>query len=288
MLRRGALSGIGATKRLAGGSYGRSRDTRAAGDASGDRLGSALAATGPAWISVGSSGSGTMRSTGSGAASTRRSGVASCAAASSMPRSRRRARPWRRAAPRQREQAERRRPAVPGRRPRSRRDPAVSSARRAASVARNSSASGPSRMLARFRAICSLLCDNLARELAVRLRGGTGRVVLQHRAALHGRLGVPDRLPDAGAVHQIAEVLLAGSRSPRGEWSVRPSNIVGTIPSTDTAGLRFSRTIASVFSSCTSPRKARYSHCTGTITPVAATNALIVRRPSDGGVSTRM
>jgi hypothetical protein len=43
-----------------------------------------------------------------------------------------------------------------------------------------------------------------------------------------------------------------------------------------------------VFSSWTSPRSERYSHWTGTITPSAATNALIVRRPSDGGVSRRM
>ena len=56
----------------------------------------------------------------------------------------------------------------------------------------------------------------------------------------------------------------------------------------ETCGFRFSRTICSVFSSWTSPRSDRYSVCTGTITPVAATNALIVSRPSDGGVSMRM
>ena len=55
-----------------------------------------------------------------------------------------------------------------------------------------------------------------------------------------------------------------------------------------TFGLRFSRTICSVFSSWTRPRSERYSVCTGTITPVAAMNALIVSRPSDGGVSMRM
>ena len=41
----------------------------------------------------------------------------------------------------------------------------------------------------------------------------------------------------------------------------------------------------SVFSSWTRPRSERYSHCTGTITPLEATSALIVSRPSDGGVS---
>ena len=65
----------------------------------------------------------------------------------------------------------------------------------------------------------------------------------------------------------------------------RLSNIVGRMPWISTSGLRFSRIIVSVFSSWTSPRSERYSHCTGTITPVAATNALIVSRPSDGGVS---
>ena len=46
--------------------------------------------------------------------------------------------------------------------------------------------------------------------------------------------------------------------------------------------------MVSVFSSWTSPRSERYSHCTGTITPFAATSALIVSRPSDGGVSMTM
>jgi len=69
---------------------------------------------------------------------------------------------------------------------------------------------------------------------------------------------------------------------------MRLSNIVGTMPMIETFGFRFSRTIESVFSSCTSPRSERYSVCTGTRTPVAATNALIVSRPSEGGVSMRM
>ena len=55
-----------------------------------------------------------------------------------------------------------------------------------------------------------------------------------------------------------------------------------------TCGFRFSRIIASVFSSWTSPRSERYSHWTGTITPSEAVSALIVSRPSDGGVSIRM
>src|SRR5689334_12747059 len=49
----------------------------------------------------------------------------------------------------------------------------------AASVALKSSASGPSRMLARFRAI-----EHLLREVAVEGGGVAGRVVPEHRLAL--------------------------------------------------------------------------------------------------------
>src|SRR2546429_2989637 len=73
----------------------------------------------------------------------------------------------------------------------------------AASVARKSSASGPSRMLARRRAI-----ENLLRQLAVGLGGATCGVVLEHRAALDGRLGVADRLANLRPEDEIAEVLL--------------------------------------------------------------------------------
>src|ERR671937_3107144 len=80
---------------------------------------------------------------------------------------------------------------------------ACSACRCAASVARNSSASGPSRMLARFRAI-----EHLLRQLTVRLGGGSGGVVLQHGRALHRCLRVADRLADPGLVDEVAEVLL--------------------------------------------------------------------------------
>src|SRR3954447_24567343 len=72
----------------------------------------------------------------------------------------------------------------------------------AASVARKSSASGPSRMLARLRAIEHLLC-----QVAVRLRGSARGLVLEDGAPLHGCLGIPDRLPDTGLEHEIAEAL---------------------------------------------------------------------------------
>src|SRR4029077_5665707 len=61
--------------------------------------------------------------------------------------------------------------------------PPCSAWRCAASVARKSSASGPSRMLARRRAI-----EHLLGEIAVHVRSLSARVVLQHRLSLHGRL----------------------------------------------------------------------------------------------------
>src|SRR6266508_1944715 len=73
----------------------------------------------------------------------------------------------------------------------------------AASVARKSSASGPSRMLARFRAI-----ENLLRQVAVGVRSLAARVVLEDGRALHGRLRIPDRLLDLRVEDEVAEVLL--------------------------------------------------------------------------------
>src|SRR4051812_49342564 len=72
----------------------------------------------------------------------------------------------------------------------------------AASVARKSSASGPSRMLARFLAMEHLLC-----EVAVHRRRLSRGFVLEHRLPLHGRLGESDRFADTCVVDELAEVL---------------------------------------------------------------------------------
>src|SRR5206468_10913681 len=77
-----------------------------------------------------------------------------------------------------------------------------SACRWAASVALKSSASGPSRMLARRRAI-----EHLLREIAVHARGLTGWVVLQHRHPLHRRLSVPNGLANPCVQDEVAEVL---------------------------------------------------------------------------------
>src|SRR5437762_1617055 len=73
----------------------------------------------------------------------------------------------------------------------------------AASVALKSSASGPSRMLARFRAI-----EHLLREIAIQLGGVAARVIAQDRLSLHRGLCVADRLADLRVVHEVAKVLL--------------------------------------------------------------------------------
>src|SRR3954471_11848035 len=72
----------------------------------------------------------------------------------------------------------------------------------AASVARKSSASGPSRMLARF-----LATEHLLRQVAIHGSSLAGRIVGEHGETLHRRLGEADRFPDARVVDQVAEVL---------------------------------------------------------------------------------
>src|SRR5262249_60890349 len=73
----------------------------------------------------------------------------------------------------------------------------------AASVARNSSASGPSRMLARRRAI-----EHLLRQVTVHPGGVAARVVLENRLPLHRRLRITDGLADLRVEDEVAEVLL--------------------------------------------------------------------------------
>src|ERR671937_1925653 len=81
--------------------------------------------------------------------------------------------------------------------------PSFLACRCAASVARNSSASGPSRMLARLRAI-----EHLLREVAVGRGGTPAGIVFQNRGSFHRRLRVADGLPDLRVEDEVAEVLL--------------------------------------------------------------------------------
>ena len=71
-------------------------------------------------------------------------------------------------------------------------------------------------------------------------------------------------------------------------WSVRPSNIVPSTPSISRRGFSRSRTLSIVVFSSATPRSAKYSHSSGTITPSEAVSALTVSRPSEGWQSIRM
>src|SRR5579875_1125723 len=107
------------------------------------------------------------------------------------------------------------RPGVPRASPRSSAPPALAGSPEggagatcsSSSVRRNSAASGPSRMLARFVLLGSI-CKHLLRKLSIGLSGGTVRLIAQHRHPLHRRLGEADRLADARGKDAIAEVLL--------------------------------------------------------------------------------
>src|SRR5690348_9994455 len=80
---------------------------------------------------------------------------------------------------------------------------AASAAASARSVALNSAASGPSRMLWRFA-----IAKHLPGQVAVRPGGVPVGVVLEHRRALHRRLGVANGLSDPRVEHERSEVLL--------------------------------------------------------------------------------
>src|SRR5450759_2128975 len=66
---------------------------------------------------------------------------------------------------------------------------------------------------------------------------------------------------------------------------LRESNIVSKMPAKDSDGFKFVFTIFMVLSKYPNPSMAKYSHCRGTIKESAATRALTVIKPSDGGQS---
>ena len=63
---------------------------------------------------------------------------------------------------------------------------------------------------------------------------------------------------------------------------VRPSNMVPRTPSISRRGFSRSRTLSMVVLSRATPRRAKYSHSSGTITLCEAVRAFTVSRPSDG------
>ena len=69
---------------------------------------------------------------------------------------------------------------------------------------------------------------------------------------------------------------------------VRPSYIVPSTPSTFSLGFSRSLTLSIVVLSSATPRSAKYSHSSGTMTPSEAVSALTVSRPSEGWQSIRI
>ena len=65
----------------------------------------------------------------------------------------------------------------------------------------------------------------------------------------------------------------------------RLSYMVSTMPCTWSAGLNAVRTRSTMLSTWLNPSRAKNSHCSGTSTESAATRALTVSMPSDGGQS---
>src|SRR6476620_9178225 len=85
-------------------------------------------------------------------------------------------------------------------------DTLISSGEIDSSVERKRSASGPSRMLARF--LLRAMGENLLGEVAVGAGRLAVRVVLEDGAPPDRRLGELDRLADPGFEDELAEVLL--------------------------------------------------------------------------------
>jgi len=92
----------------------------------------------------------------------------------------------------------------------------------------------------------------------------------------------------AGAEMALSSMIGRERALSRALQPLAKSYMVGRMPKISTLGFRCSRTCPRVCCNWARPRRDRYSHCTGTITPWAATIALMVSRPSDGGVSMRM
>ena len=92
------------------------------------------------------------------------------------------------------------------------------------------------------------------------------------------------RKPPSACTETISSSATWRRRSSSSGW---PRSTVSRIAAISRGGLRRERTASTVRVSCARPSSARYSDWTGTTTASAATRALMVRSPSDGGQSTR-
>ena len=130
----------------------------------------------------------------------------------------------------------------------------------------------------------SATCSHLLGELEVGVGAGAVRVVVDDRQAEARRLA--DRTLRGITVSKTSSgKCWRTSRSTSCARRVRPSCIVSTMPATVSLGLSSRWISESVSSRPASPSSAKYSVCTGTMTRSAATSALTVSGPSDGGQS---
>ena len=126
--------------------------------------------------------------------------------------------------------------------------------------------------------------ENSSATGEIALRSRAAQVVEQHGFAVARGFGQPHVARDGRLEDLVAEVLRDLARTWFARF-MRPSNIVNSTPSIVRCGLYAAFTFSIVAVSADRPSSAKYSACIGTTTPSAATSALSVSRPSDGGQS---
>ena len=114
------------------------------------------------------------------------------------------------------------------------------------------------------------------------------RVVQDDGHAVAGRLAETDVARNDGRVDFVAEELPHVCRRPAGPGSCGRRTSSAARLRSSSAGLSAARTRSIVPTGSAMPSSAKYSQLRGTSTASAATSALSVSRPSDGGESMKM
>ena len=108
--------------------------------------------------------------------------------------------------------------------------------------------------------------------------------MVEDRARPLGRLGVGDRGADDGVEHLSPKRSFSDASASR-EWTVRMSARLSRIPSSASSGLRLSRASSTTSIACSTPWSAKYWASAVISAWSAATRALTVSSPSEGGQS---
>ena len=132
---------------------------------------------------------------------------------------------------------------------------------------------------------CGRRVDHFARQRDIGLRPGAAMIVDQRRQAVARRLGQADVARDHGVEHDLAEHRADVRATPDRSAGCGDRTSSARRPGSTSPGLKRARMRSTVVSSWLSPPSAKNSHCSGTSSASAATIALIVSRPSDGGQS---